>query len=108
ARWHAEKLPLARVVQYECPHLVIKQVTEHVQHSTVIRSLRRGIDDVVKNVLRAGVASGDFDVPDIPGTTLALLSLPIDVARWYHPSSRRSPETIGATYGNLAVRLVRI
>jgi hypothetical protein len=40
-------------------------------------------------------------------TTLALQSLTIDVARWYKPGIRRTPEAIGTAYGNLALRLVR-
>jgi hypothetical protein len=44
---------------------------------------------------------------DIAATTLALQSLSIDVARWYKPGIRRSPESIGAAYGDLALRLVR-
>jgi len=54
-----------------------------------------------------GVASGDFDVPDLAATTLALQSLAIDVARWYEPGIRRTPEAIGTAYGQLALRLVR-
>ena len=52
-------------------------------------------------------AAGDFDVPDLAMTTLALQSLSIDVARWYKPGIRRSPESIGTAYGDLALRLVR-
>ena len=39
---------------------------------------------------------------------LALLSMAIDVSRWYVPQSRRTPEAIERTYGDLAVRLVRV
>lgn len=100
ARWHAEQFRLARIVQYEYANLT-------PEHRAVVRAVRRKIDAVVRDVLQAGVASGDFDVPDLGLTTLALQSLTIDVARWYHPTLRRTPETIGAEYGNLALRLVR-
>ena len=53
------------------------------------------------------MASVDFDVPDVAMTTLALQSLSIDVARWYEPGIRRTPEAIGTAYGDLALRLVR-
>ena len=43
---------------------------------------------------------------DIPDTALALLSLAVDVARWYEPDGRRSPESIETAYADLAVRLV--
>jgi len=100
ARWHAEQFRTARIVQYEFPHL-------SPEHREEVMTLRRQIDDVVKEVLRAGVASGDFDVPDAAMATLALQSLTIDVARWYGPGIRRTPEAIGAAYGDLALRMVR-
>jgi len=100
ARWHAEQFRTARIVQYEFPHLT-------PEHRAEVMTLRKQIDAVVTDVLQAGVASGDFDVPDVAMTTLALQSLTIDVARWYKPGIRRTPESIGTAYGNLALRLVR-
>jgi AcrR family transcriptional regulator len=100
ARWHAEQFRLARIVHYEYPRLT-------AEHRAVVRDLRRQIDAVVRDVLQAGVASGDFDVPDLAVTTRALQSLTVDVARWYHPAIRRTPEAIGSEYGVLALRLVR-
>lgn len=100
ASWHAEQFRTARIVQYEFPHL-------SPEHRAEVMTLRKRIDAVVRDVLQAGVATGDFDVPDLAMTTLALQSLTIDVARWYKPGIRRTPETIGAAYGALALRLVR-
>ena len=100
ARWHAEQFRTARIVQYEFPHLT-------PEHRAEVMTLRKQIDAVVTDVLQAGAASGDFDVPDVAMTTLALQSLTIDVARWYKPGIRRTPESIGTAYGNLALRLVR-
>ena len=100
ARWHAEQFRTARIVQYEFPHLT-------PEHRDEILALRKKIDAVVRDVLQAGVSSGDFDVPDLAVTTLALQSLAIDVARWYEPGIRRTPEAIGTAYGELALRLVR-
>lgn len=100
ASWHAEQFRTARIVQYEFPHLT-------PEHRDEILALRKQIDAVVKDVLKAGVASGDFDVPNLALTTLALQSLAIDVARWYEPGIRRTPEAIGTVYGDLALRLVR-
>lgn len=99
AQWHAERFRDARVVQYEFPHLS----HEHREH---ILGLRKQINEVVANILLSGVRSGDFDVVDVSGTTLAILSMAIDVCRWYDSDIRRSPESIGADYGELAVRLV--
>ena len=75
--------------------------------TTRCSTLRKEIDQVVAGVLREGVASGEFEVADVSATALALLSMAIDVARWYTPDVRRTPEAIETTYGDLAVRLVR-
>ncbi len=97
--WHAEHHQLGRIVQYEFRHLT-------PQHRDTVLALRKEIDKVVRDVLSRGVAEGEFEVDDIPGTALALLSLAVDVARWYSPEIRRTPADIGRTNGELAVRLV--
>ena len=44
--------------------------------------------------------------PFIPGTTLAVLSLCIDVARWFKVGGTRTPEEIGALHAGLVLRMV--
>lgn len=100
SRWHAEHYELGRIVQFEFRHL-------RADHRDAVLGLRREIDQVVAGVLRDGVASAEFEVIDVPATALALLSMAIDVARWYTPDVRRTPAAIETTYGDLAVRLVR-
>lgn len=99
ARWHAEQHQVARIVQYEFRHL-------SPEHQHEVLGLRREIDAVVRGVVEDGVATGKFDVDDARTTALALLSLVVDVARWYHPDVRRTPEEIQTTYADLALRLV--
>lgn len=100
SRWHAEHHQLGRIVQFEFRHL-------SEDHQVEVLGLRKEIDNVVADVLRDGVASGEFAVDDVRTTALALLSMAIDVARWYVPGARRTPEAIEAQYGELAVRLVQ-
>ncbi|MFC7489324.1 MULTISPECIES: TetR/AcrR family transcriptional regulator [unclassified Knoellia] len=99
SRWHAEHHQLGRIVQYEFRHLT-------PEHRDTVLTLRKEIDQVVRGVLTDGVTRGDFEVDDVAGTALALLSMAVDVARWYSPEIRRTPEDIGRTNGDLAVRLV--
>jgi hypothetical protein len=73
----------------------------------VIGARRRDIDQHMRDVITAGVDQGVFDVPDIPGTTLALLSLAVDVARWYRDDGRYRAESVADLYADLAVRMVR-
>lgn len=100
ARWHAEHFRVARIVQYEFQNLT-------PEHRESVLRLRKEIDAVVRQVVTEGVECGDFEVDDIPDTTLALLSMAVDVARWYDPEIKRSPEAIGTAYANLGLRLVR-
>jgi AcrR family transcriptional regulator len=99
ATWHAEHYQVARVVQYEFPHLL-------PDHRDEVLGLRKAIDDAVREVLEDGAATGEFEVTDVRDTALALMSLCIDVARWYSPGVRRTPERIGRTYASLGLRLV--
>ncbi|MEC4018553.1 TetR/AcrR family transcriptional regulator [Streptomyces sp. H27-D2] len=99
-RWHAEHHTTARVVQYELDAL-------SPEHYAEVVTLRRGTDAAVRSIIEDGVRSGGFDVPDVPGTTLAVLSLCIDVARWFNPDGRRTPGEVGAFYADLVLRMVR-
>ena len=55
-----------------------------------------------------GVAADVFDVADLEGTTLAVLSLCIDLARWYEPSpEHNSAEAVGELYAGLVIRMLR-
>lgn len=99
SRWHAEHYRVGRIVQYEFGHLT-------PEHREVVLDLRKQIDAVVRDVLADGVRTGAFDVPEVPETALALLSLCIDVARWYEPGIRRTPAQIGRTNAELGLRLV--
>ncbi|NUL03108.1 TetR/AcrR family transcriptional regulator [Streptomyces lunaelactis] len=98
-RWHAGRHTTARVVQYELDAL-------SADHRTEIMELRRRSDAVVRGILREGVEAGEFDVPDVPGTTVAVLSLCIDVARWFNTKGRRTPDEVGALYADLVLRMV--
>jgi AcrR family transcriptional regulator len=100
SRWHAEHFRVARIVQYEFANLT-------PEHRDAVLDLRKQIDAVVRQVVTDGVATGEFHVEDVPDTTLALMSMAVDVARWYDPEIRRTPEAIGAAYADLGLRLVR-
>jgi AcrR family transcriptional regulator len=97
--WHAEHHTIARVVQYELAALT-------PEHFAEVATIRRAISDLVEQVLSDGVADGSFTVEDLPGTTLAVLSLSIDVARWYDPVRRAAPGELGNLYADLALRMV--
>ena len=97
--WHAQHHTIARVVQYELAALAPEHLAE-------VATIRRAISAQIEQVLADGVRDGSFAVSDLPGTTLAVLSLSIDVARWYTPH-RGDPEALGKLYADLAHRMVQ-
>ena len=98
-RWHAAQHTTARVVQYELDALSGAAREE-------VLALRRRTDAVIRGIIEDGVRDGLFDVPDVAGTTLAVLSLCVDVARWFRASGRMSPDEVGALYADLVLRMV--
>ncbi|MFJ9089105.1 MULTISPECIES: TetR/AcrR family transcriptional regulator [unclassified Streptomyces] len=98
-RWHAGHHMTARVVQYELDSLGEENRPEIV-------ALRRQSDASVREIINDGVKAGEFDVPDVPGTTVAILSLCIDVARWFNAEGPRTPDEVGALYADLVLRMV--
>ena len=99
AAWHARYHIPARVISYALAAL-------SPPHYDEIVGVRHQIDLVVRSTLEQGVAAKLFDVAEVAGTARALLSLTIDVARWYRSSGRQAPEDIGRLYADLAVRMV--
>jgi AcrR family transcriptional regulator len=101
ASWHAENHALARVIQYEFGKLPRHQFRRIVE-------IRVRFEERMRDELAGGVAAGVFDVEDLEGTTLAVLSLCIDLARWYHPSPEHSsPEAVGELYAGLVLAMLR-
>lgn len=99
AAWQATHHAQARVVQYELTALT----REH--YRTVVR-MRRETTAVVRSVVDAGIESGDFSVPDAEGVTLALMSLCVDVCRWFPAGAYTDPQVVGVLYADLAARMV--
>ena len=100
ATWHAHHHTAARVAQYELAALA-------PAHFRAVAAARLAIERHFRKIIERGVAAGQFEVSDVPATALAILSLAIDLARWYQPGSRHSPEELGELYAMLALRMVR-
>lgn len=96
---HAQGNTQARVVNYELAAL-------SPEHGAEVRQLRHQIEDEVRELVERGVAAGEFDCPEPRIAATALLSLGIDVARWYRSGREWSPERVGEAYAALALRIV--
>ncbi|MGB0100643.1 MAG: TetR/AcrR family transcriptional regulator [Nocardioides sp.] len=98
-RDHAVAHTGARVINYELAAL-------SEEHRAEILATRHQIDLVVRDVVDRGVATGAFATPDARMTSLAILSLGIDVARWFRDEGRWTPDEVAAHYRLLVLRMV--
>ena len=96
---HANRHTESRIVNYELAAL-------SPDHRTAIRGIRQQIEAEVRGLVESGVASGDFDSADPRMAAVALLSLGIDLGRWYREEGAWKPEDIGERYAEMALRIV--
>ena len=96
--WHAEHHTVARVVQYELDAL-------GAEHRAQIAELRRATEQAVRGVV-AGALGVDPAGPEVRGLGTAILSLGIDVARWFRPGGPYTPDGLARLYSDLAVRML--
>lgn len=96
--WHAVNSRVGRIVQYEFDALT-------PAHRAEIAAYRRRIERVMQDVLTAGVADDSLEVVDVPGTARAILSLSIDLVRWFSPHGSHSADDIAQLHADLAVRM---
>ena len=92
---------VARIVQYELNAL-------RPADFEVVADLRRRTERTVRDLIAEGVASSSFVVADTPTAARAILSLCVDVARWYTPESKPDPVELGARYADLVSAMLGI
>jgi AcrR family transcriptional regulator len=100
AKWHADNHVLARVIQYEFKNLP----TQQFRRIVVIRDR---FEDLMRDELRKGLAADAFEISDLEGTTLAILSLCIDLVRWYEPAPEHTSEHVATLYVQLVMGMLR-
>lgn len=99
ARTQAAYHGRSRVVEYELTAL-------SPEHYRAIVGLRRKLTRHIREIIEAGVGDGTFQVPDTEGVTLAVVSLCVDVCRWFPTGRYADPETVATLYSELTLRLV--
>ena len=97
--WHARHHTVARVCQYELAALA-------PQHLDTVLDLRQRFAGVLRSAVERGSREGVFDVPDVNRAVRAILSLGIDLVRWYRLDGADSPEDLGDFYADLALRML--
>ncbi|MGW4526482.1 TetR/AcrR family transcriptional regulator [Amycolatopsis sp. NPDC004378] len=97
--WHARHHTVARVCQYELAAL-------EPEHLAEILDLRQRFSATFQAAVERGAREGVFDVPDIDRAVRAILSLGVDLVRWYRLDGADSPEALGESYAELAARML--
>lgn len=97
AAWHARNHTVARVLQYEMHTIPLERFDP-------IRTLRRETDLRLRELLRTGIAESAFAIDDLGLATVSILSLGIDVARWY--DGEPAPEALGSAQAELVMRMI--
>ncbi|WP_158893632.1 TetR/AcrR family transcriptional regulator [Amycolatopsis anabasis] len=97
--WHARRHTVARVVQYELQALPEKEYD-------IVAGLRRRIEQIVREIIADGIAQGVFTVDEPKTAARAVLSLGVDVARWYSDRMRKTPKALGKEYADLVTRML--
>ncbi|AKT51042.1 TetR/AcrR family transcriptional regulator [Arsenicicoccus sp. oral taxon 190] len=97
---HAELHTVSRIVNYELDAL-------SEEHLAEVGLLRREITEVFRGVVESGLRSGEFETEQPPMTVTALISLGVDVARWWSDDGSWTPQELADHYTTLALRLVR-
>ena len=97
--WHARHHVTARVAQYELAGLT-------AEHYDDVLRLRHQTNEVFRHAVARGVADGTFDQVDVNRVVRAMLSLAIDLIRWYRLDGSDHPGELGAFYADLALKMV--
>jgi AcrR family transcriptional regulator len=96
--WHARHHVAARVCQYELAGLTPEHYDEIVQ-------IRHLTNDVFRGAVGRGIADGTFAPADVNRLVRGMLSLSIDLVRWYRLDGPDSPEQLGDFYASLVLRM---
>jgi AcrR family transcriptional regulator len=99
--WHATRHRVARIVQYELNAL-------RPADFDIVADLRRRTERTVRNLIAEGVATTAFTVADTPTAARAILSLCVDVARWYTADSKPDPDDLGTRYADLVSAMLGV
>lgn len=97
--WHARHHVAARVCQYELAALT-------PEHYEQITALRHQTNEVFRDAVARGVRDGSFADIDVNRVVRGMLSLSIDLVRWYRLDGKDSPEQLGEFYADLALAIL--
>lgn len=98
---HLHRTTEARVLNYELHALSLEHLAE-------VSELRRDLQHHVREMLERGMEAGVFHTSNARMSTVALLSLGIDLSRWYHQDGEWSPDEVADHYCEVALRIAGV
>jgi AcrR family transcriptional regulator len=97
--WHARHHVAARVCQFDLAGLT-------PEHYDEIIAIRHQTNEVFRDAIARGITEGTFTPADVNRLVRGMLSLSIDLVRWYRLDGPDSPEQLGDFYAGLALKMV--
>jgi AcrR family transcriptional regulator len=100
-RYHAEMSIAARVANYELHCLEPERRAE-------ISQLRQLIEATVRDTLLLAEGAGLVAVGDVNMATVMIVSLGIDVSRWFRPNKGQTPDELAAYYSQHVIDMFAV
>ncbi len=101
ARWEAVHHTTARIVNYELQAL-------SPEHLAEVMALRQDLRRLVRDLVERGRAAGVFAVADPGLVVVTLISLCIDIARWFSDEGEWDADEVAAGVSEAGLRLVGV
>ncbi len=70
------------------------------------RTVRKGVEELVLEIVKEGKKRELFDVSDAAETTRALLGMCQSIPRWYHAEGKLTPDAVARKYVEIAMKTV--
>lgn len=99
--WHATNSKIARVIEHEL-HALTPETFE------TVAQIRRDMTQLFRGSVRDALDAAGLEVVDLGLVTRAIVSMGVDVARWYTPDAHLTPAYVAEFYGELAFRMLGI
>jgi hypothetical protein len=96
--WTTYNSQVAHVVLYQTGAL-------SPEHLADVSARQRQVGQIVRQLVADGIDSRDFDIPDAGAAAIAVLSLCLDVARWYRRGHRLTPQQLADFNAAAALRI---
>ena len=72
----------------------------------MIEKLRKQYEDALENILRNGLAEGEFSIPDTKLAMMALIAMLTGVNTWFREGGRLSRRKVEEIYCDMARKAV--